>query len=182
MRDINAAPIFLRLGARMRSPKGTPVGHLRRVNIDNVRVYNSDSMYVCLITGIPGHSIEDVKLSNIRLYQQGGGTKAMASLVIEEKEKKYPEQTMFGPLPASTFYIRHAKNVEVRDVEAQFMRPDFRPSVCLDDVQDITFDNVVIRQPEAPSAFSLKNVTGFRTFNCRGIKDTVIEKAENQTY
>jgi len=49
-------------------------------------------------------------------------------------------------------------------------------------VQDITFDNVVIRQPEAPSAFSLKNVTGFRTFNCRGIKDTVIEKAENQTY
>ena len=182
LRDINAAPIFLRLGARQRSPEGTQIGHLRRVSIDNVRVYNADSMYVCLIVGIPGHSIEDVKLSNIYLYQQGGGTKALATRVIPENEKKYPEQTMFGPLPAAVLYVRHANNIQVNNVEAHFMRLDERPSVCLDDVHDISFNNVIFSQPKALSAFSLNNVTDFRTFNCRGIKDTVIEKTEKQTY
>jgi polygalacturonase len=32
MRDIANAPIFLRLGSRLRSPEGTPVGYLRRIN------------------------------------------------------------------------------------------------------------------------------------------------------
>lgn len=36
MRDIVNAPIFLRLGARMRGPEGTPVGKLRRINISDV--------------------------------------------------------------------------------------------------------------------------------------------------
>jgi polygalacturonase len=182
LRDVNASPIFMRLGARMRSPKGTPVGHLRRISIDNVRVYNADSMYVCLIAGIPGHPIEDVKLSNIYLYQQGGGTKAHATLTIPEKESSYPEQTMFGPLPAAVFYIRHANNVQINNAEAQFLNPDERPSVCLDDVNDVAFNHVIFKQPKAPAAFSLTRVTGFRTFNCRGIKDTVIEKTEKQTY
>jgi polygalacturonase len=180
LRDINAAPIFLRLGARQRSPQGTPVGHLRRVSIDNVRVYNSDSMYVCLITGILGHAIEDVKLSNIYLYQQGGGTKELATRVIPENEKKYPEQTMFGPLPAAVFYIRHANNIQINNVEATIMRPDERPSVCLDDVHNISFNNVIFNQPKAPAAFSLTNVSDFRTFNCRNVRDLLIEKADKQ--
>ena len=45
MRDITSAPIFLRLGARMRAPQGTPVGELRRVSINNVRVYNADRTF-----------------------------------------------------------------------------------------------------------------------------------------
>lgn len=38
MRDIVNSPFFLRLGARMRGPEGTPVGVLRRVKISNVIV------------------------------------------------------------------------------------------------------------------------------------------------
>ncbi len=41
MRDIGNAPIFLRLGARMRGPAGTPVGAMRRIIIDNVVCYNA---------------------------------------------------------------------------------------------------------------------------------------------
>lgn len=74
MRDIVNAPIFLRLGARLRSPENTPVGKLRRVTISNVNVYNADSRYSCIISGIPGHYIEDVTLSNIRIVYKGGGT------------------------------------------------------------------------------------------------------------
>ena len=42
MRDVVNDPIFLRLGARMRGPKDAAVGHLRRVIISNMNVYNAD--------------------------------------------------------------------------------------------------------------------------------------------
>ncbi|MEJ7737458.1 MAG: hypothetical protein WKF97_08540 [Chitinophagaceae bacterium] len=68
MRDIVNSPIFLRLGARMRGPAGTPVGALRRILISNIMVHNADSHFSTLIAGIPGHDIEDVKFNNIRIF------------------------------------------------------------------------------------------------------------------
>ena len=87
MRDITNAPIFLYLGNRARGPKETTtVGALRRVMISNVVVYNADSRYGSIISGIPGHPIEDLKLSNIRIHYQGGGTKEQAALAPPERE------------------------------------------------------------------------------------------------
>ncbi|MDP4269012.1 MAG: glycoside hydrolase family 28 protein [Bacteroidota bacterium] len=157
MRDIVNSPIFLRLGARLRSPEGTPVGRMKRITIDNVNVYNADSRYGCLISGLPGHYIEDVKLSNIRILYKGGGTAEQAKLTPPESEKLYPEPWMFGIIPSSSFYIRHAKNVEVKDVEISFMQPDYRPSIQLDDVKGARFNNVRINQPEAPKKFVVIN-------------------------
>jgi len=157
MRDIVNSPIFLRLGARMRSPEGTAVGSLKRVSISNVNVYNADSRYGCVISGLPGQYIEDIKLSNIRIVYKGGGTSEQAALLPPESEKLYPEPWMFGIIPSSSFYIRHAKNVELNNVEVSFMQPDFRPSVQLDDVKGSVFRNVRINQPDAPNMFVLKN-------------------------
>ncbi|WP_243347853.1 glycoside hydrolase family 28 protein [Parabacteroides sp. FAFU027] len=157
MRDIVNSPIFLRLGARLRSPEGTPVGRMKRITIDNVNVYNADSRYGCLISGLPGHYIEDVKLSNIRILYKGGGTAEQAKLTPPESEKLYPEPWMFGIIPSSSFYIRHAKNIEVKDVEVSFMQPDYRPSIQLDDVKGSRFNNVRINQPEAPKKFAVIN-------------------------
>lgn len=75
------------------------MGQLRRVLISNVVVYNADSKYASIISGIPGHDIEDVRLSNIRIYYKGGGTKEQAALEPPEKEKDYPEPVMFGRCP-----------------------------------------------------------------------------------
>lgn len=72
MRHIVNSAIFLRLGARMRSPEGTPVGKMRRIIISNVNAYDVDSRYSSIISGIPGHCIEDVTLSNINIYYKGG--------------------------------------------------------------------------------------------------------------
>jgi polygalacturonase len=63
MRDIVDVPLFLRLGSRMRGPEGTPVGELRRVNISDIVVSNCASRQASLITGIPGHYIEDLKIA-----------------------------------------------------------------------------------------------------------------------
>ncbi len=99
MRDIVSAPIFLRLGRRMRGPEGTPIGTLKRVIISNVVCSNSASRLGSIISGIPGHGIEDVKISNVEVQHRGGGTKEDAAFQPPEYEDMYPEPTMFVSSP-----------------------------------------------------------------------------------
>lgn len=58
--------IFFWLGPRMRGPAGLPVGTLRRVSIANLIAHNADPRYPSAIAGIPGHRIEDVRISTLR--------------------------------------------------------------------------------------------------------------------
>lgn len=139
MRDVSNSPIFMRLGSRLRGPKETTkVGALRRVIIDNIVVYNADPKYSSIISGIPGYAIEDVRLSNIRIYAQGGGTKEQAALDPPEREALYPEPTMFGDMPAYGFFIRHVKGLTMRDVEVSSLKPDQRPAFVMKDVTDFS--------------------------------------------
>ena len=69
--------------------------------------------------GIPGHPIEDVKLSDIVIVHAGGGTQSDAQLLLPEKEKDYPEPTMFGTTPAHGFFIRHVRGLEVHGIKIQ---------------------------------------------------------------
>ena len=161
MRDIVDVPFFLRLGSRMRGPEGTPVGELRRVLISNVVVSNCASRQATLITGIPGHAIEDVRLSNILVLHRGGGTKADAAIQPLELENGYPEPGRFGPMPAHGFYIRHVKRIEIKDVEIRPMQPDMRPGFVFEDVSGAELIHVKLPQtPEVPSVV-LKNVKDF---------------------
>ncbi|GHT58215.1 hypothetical protein AGMMS50239_02340 [Bacteroidia bacterium] len=147
MRDIVNSPLFLRLGARMRSPEGTPVGKMRRILIDNINVFNADSRYASIISGIPGHLIEDVTLSNIRIHYQGGYSKEDAKIAPPENEKVYPEPWMFGTIPASAFYIRHARNIKFKDIDVDFAKEDGRPAFVLDDAVDIDIKNTNLPLP-----------------------------------
>ena len=160
MRDISNSPIFLRLGSRNRGPKETTrTGAMRRIIISNIVVYNADPKYSSIISGIPGYLIEDVQLSNIRIYAKGGGTKEQAALDPPERENIYPEPTMFGELPAYGFFIRHIKGLQMRDVEVSYLTPDQRPAFVLNDVAGAEFINVKAqKEPDVP-AFVQKNVT-----------------------
>ena len=177
MRDITNAPIFLCLGNRARGPKEkTSVGALRRVMISNVVVYNADSRYGSIISGTPGHPIEDLKLSNIRIYYQGGGTKEQAALSPPERETDYPEPSMFGEMPAYGFFIRHVKGLNMSDVEVSFMKPDMRPAFVLIDVKDADFQHVKAqRGPDVPT-FVLKDVENFSTNQCWQVPDKRLER------
>jgi polygalacturonase len=163
MRDISNSPIFLRLGSRNRGPKeSTKVGAMRRVIISNVVVYNADTKYASIISGIPGYMIEDVRLSNIRVYAKGGGTKEQAALEPPERENIYPEPSMFGDLPAYGFFIRHIKGLQMRDVEVSYLSPDLRPAFVLHDVIGVEFLHVKGQHEPNVQMFVLKNVTDFR--------------------
>ena len=162
MRDISNSPIFLRLGSRNRGPKETTkTGAMRRVIISNIVVYNADPKYSSIISGIPGYLIEDVQLSNIRVYARGGGTKEQAALEPLERENIYPEPTMFGELPSYGFFIRHIKGLQMRDVEVSYLNPDMRPAFVLNDVNGAEFIHVKAKQEADVPVFVLKNVSDF---------------------
>jgi parallel beta-helix repeat protein len=177
MRDITNAPIFVRLGNRARGPKETTtVGKLRRVILSNFVVYNADPKYASIISGIPGHAIEDLRLSNIRIYYQGGGTKEQAALQPPEMETIYPEPIMFGPIPAYGFFIRHVNGLKMDNVEVSYMKDDFRPAFWLHDVRAAEFFRVrAQRRPDVPT-FLLRDIEDLSVLFSHPIPDTKLEK------
>jgi polygalacturonase len=180
MRDIVDVPFFLRLGRRMRGPEGTPVGELRRVLISNVIVSNSASRQATIITGIPGHFIEDVRLSNILVLHQGGGTVEDAAVQPPELENDYPDPNRFGPMPAHGFYIRHVKGIEIKDVEVRPMKPDMRPGFVLDEVNGAELIHVKLPSTPQIASVVLKNVKNFSVSQSRPMADTQVESAEQK--
>ena len=171
MRNIVNDPIFLRLGARMRGPEGTQVGKLRRISISNIIVYNADQSSACTIAGLPGHPIEGIRLSNIRIYYRGGGAKEQSVREIPENESKYPEPGMFGVSPAYGLFVRHAKDISISNVEFKFMEPDNRPGLIFDDVDGVDLRNVTIQQTENSGAIALKNIKNFSILQSEGFED-----------
>ncbi|ACB74458.1 rhamnogalacturonidase [Opitutus terrae] len=186
MREIANAPIFLRLGARARGPKGTPVGAIRRVQISQVSVSGADGRFPILLAGLPDHPIEDVVLDGVQVQSRGGITLEQVRaqpaelvnsfflrgdepgvtgprepLAVPLRAKSYPEPSMFGLLPASALYARDVKNLTVRDVSYGFAREDARPRVVLERVSLSAFDGFRAAAPTQGEAVVLRDVSGW---------------------
>lgn len=142
MRHIVNAGIFLRLGARMRSPEGTPAGSMKRIRISHINAYDVDSRYSSIISGIPNGIIEDVTFDHIHLYYKGGYTKEDGKRELPEQEKVYPEPWMFGTIPAKGFHISHAKNISFHHINFYYEKPDGRPLFVTKDVENIRFTDI----------------------------------------
>jgi len=181
MRDIVNDPIFLRLGARMRGPKGTSIGEIRRIKISDIVVYGADSMHSCTIAGLPGHDIKDVELSNISIYYKGGGTKEQAGREIPEEEEKYPEPGMFGAAPAYGLFVRHASNIQVRDVQFKLLSPDQRPALVFDDVKGIYMNHVTAERTGDAGMVVFKDVSDLGIYQSPGIKDQQVKTIKEET-
>ena len=182
MRDVVNSPIFLRLGARMRAPAGTPVGALRRVNLSDFVIYNADPRYASIISGIPDHDIEDIGLNNIRIYYRGGGTNEEAALVPAELEKAYPEPRMFGVMPAYGFFVRHVNGLQMKDVEVRFMRNDQRPPFVIDSAKNVVFESLKAQHADGVPTFLLKEVTNLDLRESPDLPDTKLKHIEQAKF
>ncbi len=171
MRDIVRDPIFIRLGARMRGPKEIPIGQIRRITISNINVYNADPDYACTINGLPGHDIEDVGLNHIRIYYKGGGSAPDSVFAVPEKEKNYPEPGMFGIPPAYGFYIRHAGNIRMNDIELKTIDTDARPPFVFDDIKGIFLNSIAADKQKDQDYFKVRKVSNFHLINSTDIPD-----------
>jgi polygalacturonase len=178
MRGLTRSPLFMRLGARLRGPKeSTQVGTLRRILVSNIVSSGSLPNFANILAGIPGHSIEDVKISNFYMQQQGGADAQQAALTPAEEIQTYPGQEMFGPIPAQGFFIRHVRNLEMSHVEIASAAPDARPAFYLNDVTRADF--LAVTAPASP-AFALHGVMDLRIHLSRAAKDTELASADGQ--
>jgi polygalacturonase len=116
----------------------TTIGQMRGIYINNVHVRDAGN-YGCSITGLPGHPVEDVHISNISIRQKGGITKGdmpgIQKAIRDEKTAEYPEATMWGPLPAKGFFVRHARSVHFDNVGIYCEQDDARPEYVKEDAE-----------------------------------------------
>ena len=147
-------PIFIRLGHRA----GEKPGRISSVEIEDfyteVPFGRPDIDYdlrgpevdffhnpmPSVISGIPGHRIEDITIRNARIIYPGRASKSMAYIPlsrvdeIPESIEDYPEFTMFGELPAWGFFLRHVDGIRLENVSLSTQADDFRPSIVKVDV------------------------------------------------
>ena len=182
MRDIrNAPPLYLRLGARMRGPAGVPVGSLRRILISNL-VCQASSPMPSILAGIPGHAIEDVRIDNVLIQAPGGGTAAMKRIQVPENIEGYPEPRRMGTLPASGFYVRHVRNLEMSNVEIEFDTSDARPVFTMDDVAGADIFRLFATGRGKAPAFLLSGVTDFAISGSPGIPGRSIKTGSETSF
>ena len=176
MRDIRSAPLFLRLGTRMRGPRGTAPGSIRRVILSNISSSGASTL-PSILSGVPGFPIEDIKISNVYLEQIGGAPTQWTSLQPPERETAYPDPRMFGDLPATGFFVRHVRNLEMNHVEIATRNSDPRAAIWLDDVSGADFFR--LRAPRsAASIFDIRHVRDFTSSACRGLADLTLASVE----
>lgn len=156
--------IFIKLGKRHTKTVGT----LKNVTIKNVKAevaferpdYKYEmrgpalpffhNTFPSSITGIPGHSVENVVLENIEISYPGRGNNGLANRpisrldAIPENASDYPEFSMFGELPAWGFYVRHMDGLVMKNIKLSIESPDYRPVMVFDDVQNLVIDSLNI--------------------------------------
>jgi hypothetical protein len=128
------------------------------INIDCCKSVRISNCSVNSLSGIPGHEIEDISLSNMRIVYQGGGTQLDAALELPEEENAYPEPIMFGTTPAYGFFLRHVKGIAMRNIDIRCQQADLRPAFVLNDVKGGEFLHIVAQSAPNVPIFKLVKV------------------------
>ena len=151
---------------------------LRDISIANI-VGRNIGPSGCALVGLPGHPIENVTLENISLRLAGGGTREEAERQdVPEAEAEYPESTMFGNLPAYGFYVRHGRNLRLRNLDLGYDRSDVRPPLVIEDVEQIEVAGLAAQTDTiADCLFRMHNVRDALFHGCR-LKNPVAQVAK----
>jgi hypothetical protein len=160
--------LYLRIGERVAGKKG----RLENIRIRNVSAevpagkpdvgYDYEGPIedmprnltpAIVIAGMPDAKISGVLLENIDIKIAGGGNPLFAKVGLDELDKVperanvYPDFSMFKELPAWGAYIRHAEEIEFRNVQLHCEKKDYRPAIVLDDVHASAFGGARVTEP-----------------------------------
>lgn len=156
-------PIFIRFANR----KGEPQ-YVKNVIISNI-IAETEGYMCSSITGIVGHKVTGITLRDIIFRSMGTGTLEHAMKPVVERDKSYPQNTLFGhTMPAHGLYIRHADNITLENIQLFLDAPDERPAIVMDDVDNIWLNNFQGGNPAGDMPFIRLNdssniiISGFR--------------------
>lgn len=142
-------PIFLRLSARNRAPRGAGVAKVRRVRFSDIHAAGARTEFPCGVVGIVDGSIEDVSFRGVEVTAAGGGTKADATRSVPERRNSSLEPSFMGILPAHGLYARHVRKLMVSDCSFAVAKADARPTIVLENVQGAAIDSLSTPLPRA---------------------------------
>jgi len=117
-------PVFVRLGRR------AGAGAVRRVTIRNLTATGARD--ACTASGLPGLPLERLTLDTVALTTVG--REGPVAPLLPEFATAYPRGGMFGPLPASGVWIRHARDVQLLNLHLAVTGADRRPPLVTADV------------------------------------------------
>ncbi len=164
MMDMNSYPIYITTGKRNRGPDVTAPGRIKNIFISNVIATGVDRTSGIQITGLPEQPVEGVRLDNIRLIFDGGGTRKQVGNIPMELGTGYPEP--HGVMPAYGLFARHIRDLELANVSVSFARDDFRPAIECADVDGLEMDNFKAQlAPGVPAAVLAADVRGITIRN-----------------
>jgi hypothetical protein len=160
MMDVHDCAIYITTGKRNRTPGLTTVSRMRNILISNIIADGVGKTGGIQIMGLPGLPVEGVRLDNIRLVSNGGGTAEDAAKVPKELGAGYPEPGALGVLPAYGVYARHVKDLELANINTSFKAKDLRPAIICDDVNGLEIDNFKAQLATGVAASKFDNVSG----------------------
>jgi polygalacturonase len=140
MMDVPSYPIYVTTGKRNRGPNVTSVSTARNILISNVVATGVDMKSGIQIMGMEEAPIEGLRLQNIRLIFNGGGTAKHSEIVPKELDRGYPEPR--DTMPSYGIYARHVRGLELADITFSFLKEDLRPAASFVDIDGLEIDNL----------------------------------------
>ncbi len=162
MRDICNSPLYIRLGDRMRAPEGFHPSRVDGIRICRVKVTDADSRYACLIAGVEGNPVRNVRIEDLSVEFRGGltledvreqrgansfffGGKTGQARISRGGEKGgYPEPSAHGIQPAWGFSISYADHIQLNRIRLTCQQPDERPWIHCEATRQLHLRDIAI--------------------------------------
>ena len=164
-------PISMSVGPSARSDQPAPgaaPGIIRNISFSNIHgtvttnppqlpdypftsAYRPGELHSCIVLNAVGDSIlENITFDNVHLTFGGGGTAEDAAR--RELPAIAGEYFALGPMPAYGLYAHNARAVTLQNVRFQVSRPDLRPALIFDHVEDAAINGLSVEgNPQAES-------------------------------
>jgi hypothetical protein len=161
-------PIAVVRGNRDRCRYGGEAGLLSSIRISNIVARNAKLASV--IAGIPNAPVQQVHFRSISVDVVAGESGPTDLGMIPEKPIQYPDPTMFGPLPAYGFFLRHVDGISLTDIRLTAGAGEQRRGVVADDVVHLRMAEYEASDGDGRASFwgnNLRNATLQMANRCR---------------
>ena len=181
-------PIFISTTSLLRGPTKTP-GHAQNIRIRNVTATNivtgngpNPQNTAIVISGQPGIVHQGIVLEKIKITFPGGGQRSgdpPEGTTLTTGVRYNPR--FITPIPAYGLFVRHARGLELRDVQFDFRTPDQRPALIARDVDGLLLDTFGAEKGSGPT-MEMNMVKNLTIKNSAPVPDSMLPAVDQMSF